>query len=90
MTNKPSTPSLEAILGSAQQVIDTKTRGHGRDGKLPLTGDMLLNEPSGNLFGLTQNVAMGWNPEEVNNEQYLIVSTHGGLRAPDGSAIALG
>ncbi len=83
-------PPLEDILGSAQLVADTHTSGHGRDGKLPLTGDMLLNEPSGNLFGLTQNVAMGWNPEEVNNEQYLIVSTHGGLRAPDGSAVALG
>ncbi len=83
-------PTLENILGSAQLVADTHTTGHGREGKLPLTGDMLLNEPSGNLFGLTQNVAMGWNPEEVNNEQYLILSTHGGLRAPDGSAVALG
>ncbi len=83
-------PTLEDILGSAGQVAGTHTTGHGREGKLPLTGDMLLNEPSGNLFGLTQNVAMGWNPEEVNNEQYVIVSTHGGLRAPDGSAVALG
>ncbi len=90
MPNTPSSPSLEDILGSAQLVSDTRTKGQGREGKLPLTSDMLLNQPSGNLFGLTQNVAMGWNPEEVNNEQYLIVSTHGGLRAPDGSAVALG
>jgi len=90
MPNKSPLPSLETILGSAEQVPDTRTSGHGREGKLPLTGDMLLNEPSGNLFGLTQNVAMGWNPEEVNNEQYLIVSTHGGLRAPDGTPVALG
>jgi len=51
---------------------------------------MLLNEPSGNLFGLTQNVAMGWNPEEVNRQQVVIVSTHGGLRAEDGRPVALG
>ncbi len=86
----PNLPTFEDILGSADQVFNTRTSGHGREGRLPLTGDMLLNEPSGNLFGLTQNVAMGWNPEEVNNEQYLIVSTHGGLRAPDGTAVALG
>src|SRR5260221_8322455 len=51
---------------------------------------MLLNEPSGNLFGLTQNVGMGWLPEEVGRNQYLILSTHGGMRAEDGSPIALG
>jgi len=90
MPKSASSPTFESILGSADLVADTRTSGHGREGKLPLTEDMLLNEPSGNLFGLTQNVAMGWNPEEVNNEQYLIVSTHGGLRAPDGSAVALG
>ncbi len=90
MPNKSPLPSLETILGNADLVANTHTSGHGREGKLPLTGEMLLNEPSGNLFGLTQNVAMGWNPEEVNNEQYLIVSTHGGLRGEDGSAVALG
>jgi putative YjhG/YagF family dehydratase len=51
---------------------------------------MLLEEPSGNLFGLTQNVAMGWNPEEVGREQFIIVSTHGGMREADGTATALG
>jgi putative YjhG/YagF family dehydratase len=33
---------------------------------------------------------MGWNPDEVGREQYVIVSTHGGLRAEDGSPLALG
>lgn len=59
-------------------------------GQLPITEDMLLNEPSGNLFGMTQNAGMGWNPDEVGRTQYLIMSTHGGLRAEDGSPIALG
>lgn len=87
-TQHPS--SLNDILGFDNDIGSNRTVGQGRDGKLPLTEDMLLNEPSGNLFGLTLNVAMGWNPEEVNNDQYVIVSTHGGLRAPDGTPIALG
>ncbi len=86
----PAIPSLGEILGSETPVDSTRTHSEGPSGKLPLTEDMLLNEPSGNLFGWTQNVGMGWNPDEVNREQYLILSTHGGLRADDGSPIALG
>ena len=78
------------IYGSGELLRTTRTRGQGREGALPLDEDMLLNEASGNLFAMTQNVAMGWHPEEVNREQYVIVSTKGGLRAPDGSPIALG
>ena len=33
---------------------------------------------------------MGWNPAEVGRKQFLILSTQGGLRAPDGQPIALG
>jgi putative YjhG/YagF family dehydratase len=83
-------PSLESILGSERYVEGTRTRGEGPAGSLPLTEAMLLNEPSGNLFGLTQATAMGWNPDEVGRDQYVIVSTHGGLRGEDGSPIALG
>jgi len=68
----------------------TRTRGQGVAGRLPLDEQTLLNEASGNLFAMTQNVAMGWHPEEVNREQYVIVSTQGGLRAKDGRAVALG
>ena len=78
------------IYGGAELLPTTRTRGQGREGKLPLDEDMLLNEASGNLFAMTQNVAMGWHPEEVNREQYIIVSTKGGLRAEDGSPVALG
>jgi putative YjhG/YagF family dehydratase len=60
------------------------------EGRLPLTADMLREEPSGNLFGMTQNVAMGWSPETVGRDHYCIVSTQGGLRAGDGSPLALG
>ena len=78
------------IYGGAELLKTTRTRGQGRDGKLPLDADMLLDEASGNLFAMTQNVAMGWHPEEVNREQYVIVSTQGGLRAEDGAPVALG
>jgi putative YjhG/YagF family dehydratase len=51
---------------------------------------MLLTEPSGNLFGLTQNAGMGWEPNRLLDPEFLILSTHGGLRAENGEAIALG
>lgn len=87
---KPIIPSLEQILASPAAFDQTRTHGQGPSGHLPLTADMLLNEPSGNLFGWTQDVGMGWNPDEVGREQYLILSTHGGLRTEDGQPIALG
>jgi len=51
---------------------------------------MLLSEPSGNIFGLTQNAGMGWEPNRLLDPEFLILSTHGGLRAENGEAIALG
>ena len=51
---------------------------------------MLLNRPSGDLFGLSQNAGMGWNPEALGGDEYLILSTLGGLRDHDGRPIALG
>jgi putative YjhG/YagF family dehydratase len=51
---------------------------------------MLLTAPSGNLFGLSQNAGMGWEPQKLLGSEVLILSTHGGLRAADGTPIALG
>ncbi len=51
---------------------------------------MLLTQPSGNLFGLSQNAGMGWELSRVLDPEFLILSTHGGVRAPDGTPIALG
>jgi xylonate dehydratase len=73
-----------------EDIYEVSTRARGPAGKLPLTEEMLLNQPSGNLFGLTQNAGMGWNPAELNGKQFLILSTQGGLRSPDGKPIALG
>mgnify|MGYP003340774188 FL=1 len=81
--------SLNELLGS-ERIYQIRTKASGPAGKLPLDADMLLHQPSGNLFGWTQNAGMGWNPAELGRKQFLILSTEGGRRAPDGSPIALG
>lgn len=69
---------------------EAKTHAAGPEGSLPITPEMLLTQPSGNLFGLTQNAGMGWKTGRLLDPEYLILSTHGGLRAQDGTPIALG
>ena len=72
------------------EIYNIRTRASGPVGTLPITEDMLLKSPSGDLFGLTQNAGMGWDPREVGRKQFLILSTQGGLRAADGKPLALG
>jgi len=67
-----------------------RTRAAGPAGALPLTAEMLMKEPSGNLFGLSQNAGMGWETSRLLDPEFLILSTHGGVRAEDGRPIALG
>src|SRR3954470_1086241 len=67
-----------------------RTHAAGPAGSLPLTEQMLRNWSSGDLFGLTQDVGMGWTPAEGTRKEFLILSTSGGVRAEDGSPIALG
>jgi len=83
-------PSLEEVLGSAAVLEASRVEGDGPVGRLPLTPDMLRNEPSGNIFGLTQNAGMGWRADALGGAQYVIVSTMGGLRSEHGEPIALG
>ena len=90
MTRSPVVPPLETVLGSAEYVVADRTAGEGPSGSLPLTPEMLRNRPSGDLFGLTQNVGMGWSAAQLQGPEYLIVSTLGGLRAEDGHPVALG
>src|SRR5438093_12319286 len=84
------TASSDLFESSATDIYQVQTRASGPAGSLPLTEEMLLNRPSGDLFGLTQNAGMGWDPAEVGRKQFLILSTQGGLRAADGKPIALG
>ncbi len=81
---------LEALLNVSAEVYDVQTKAEGPGGSLPLTDELLRNAPSGDLFGWTQDVGMGWKPVELGRSEFLILSTQGGLRAPDGSPIALG
>ncbi len=85
--NENLQPLLDGVLPN---VYEVRTKAAGPEGSLPIDADMLLNRPSGDLFGLTQNAGMGWNPAELGRKQYLILSTQGGMRAPDGKPIALG
>jgi putative YjhG/YagF family dehydratase len=73
-----------------EAIYQIQTSAPGPAGHLPLTEEQLLNRPSGDLFGLSQNVGMGWSPAQAGEKQFLILSTQGGVRAPDGKPIALG
>jgi putative YjhG/YagF family dehydratase len=72
------------------EIFRIQTHAAGPAGSLPLTEEMLRTAPSGDLFGLSQNVGMGWEPAAAAGPQFLILSTQGGLRAPDGQPLALG
>ncbi len=91
MSDSPSRPPLAAILDSDdRRVFDVRSRGRGPEGALPLTPELLASSPSGDLFGWTQNVGMGWDPRALTGPEVLLLSTHGGLRAHDGTPVALG
>ncbi len=76
----PSDPSL----------FDVHSHAPGPVGALPLTAEILRARPSGDLFGWTQNAGMGWEASKLGAKEFLILSTHGGIRAADGTPIALG
>ena len=75
---------------SALVQTPVQTKADGPSGKLPLSDEILKSWSSGDLFGLTQSVGMGFDPRRVLGDQYLILSTQGGVRNPDGTPVALG
>src|SRR5881275_2913891 len=83
---------LAGVLGDHADagIYDIRTHARGPAGSLPLSDDMLRNWASGDLFGLSQDVGMGWEPSALGRKEFLILSTSGGLRADDGRPIALG
>ncbi len=86
-----SSISAAQVLESHRTALEkVSTHARGPEGQLPITAEMLRSAPSGNLFGLTQDAAMGWEPSRLLQPEVLILSTHGGVRAADGSPIALG
>jgi xylonate dehydratase len=82
---------MPQILDSADpSLFDIRSTAPGPQGALPITPEMLLQRPSGDLFGWSQNAGMGWAPHELGGKEVLILSTHGGIRAADGTPVALG
>jgi xylonate dehydratase len=71
-------------------LFDVQSHAAGPVGALPLTAEILRERPSGDLFGWTQDAGMGWEPSKIGSKEFLILSTHGGIRAADGTPIALG
>jgi xylonate dehydratase len=90
MAGKTAVTGFDEIVRSDPSVWEIQTAGAGPQGQLPLTAEMLLESPSGDIFGLTQNAGMGWDPRELGRPQFLMLSTQGGIRAADGKPIALG
>jgi len=83
--------AYSSILDSRDESIyQLQTKSPGPQGALPVTDEILRSYASGDLFGWTQNAAMGWDPARLGGPEILILSTHGGVRAPDGTPIALG
>ena len=79
------------ILDSGDpSLFDVRTTAPGPPGALPITPEMLLTRPSGDLFGWSQNAGMGWDPRALGGKEILILSTHGGIRDASGAPIALG
>jgi xylonate dehydratase len=79
------------ILDSADpSLFDIRSKAPGPQGALPITPEMLLRRPSGDVFGWAQNAGMGWEPAALGGKEFLILSTHGGIRAADGTPVALG
>ena len=82
--------SLDDLMKLETDIEAIQTKANGPAGSLPLTDQMLRNSPSGDLFGLSQNVGMGWKPDKLNGKQVLLLSTQGGIKDNEGKPIALG
>ena len=83
--------SFETLVEtSAESVYRIESNAPGPPGQLPLSAEMLLERPSGDVFGWSMNAGMGWQPSELGRKEFLILSTQGGIRAADGTPVALG
>ncbi|HUJ22366.1 MAG TPA: YjhG/YagF family D-xylonate dehydratase, partial [Bryobacteraceae bacterium] len=83
--------AFENIIDSGDSSLyDIRSRAAVARTGLPVTPEMLLERPSGDLFGWAQNAGMGWDPRALGGKEVLILSTHGGIRNADGTPVALG
>ena len=90
-TDRPACPTAGELLDSGDPALyEVTTHGPGPTGKLPLSDALLRDQPSGDAFGMSQDAGMGWDPAQVARPQYVLLSTLGGVRADDGTPVALG
>jgi hypothetical protein len=54
--------SVAELWPDEPELYDIPTEAAGPSGALPFTDVFLRYRPSGDLFGWTQNAAMGWKP----------------------------
>jgi putative YjhG/YagF family dehydratase len=87
-----TTPAIafDDVVDSPRDLLLVESVGRGPVGRLPVTAEMLIERPSGDIFGLTQDAGMGWDPGELGRPEFLMLGTQGGIRAADGRPIALG
>lgn len=85
----PADPDAVLDSGDPSLFAVTTTTDLPRE-PLPVAADRLAGMSSGELFGWTQNVAMGLSPRRFASREVLVLSTLGGLRGPDGDPVALG
>ena len=82
---------IEQILqASAPDIYSVRSVASGPSGELTLDEETIISSPSGDIFAYSQNAGMGWNPAHLGRTEFLVISTLGGIRAPDGTPIALG
>jgi putative YjhG/YagF family dehydratase len=81
---------LPILDSDDSSLYDIRSKAPGPQGALPITAEMLLQRPTGDLFGWAQDAGMGWDPAALGGKEFLILSTHGGIRAADGTPVALG
>lgn len=83
--------AITKLYGDTKQdLYKINTHADGPQGELPLTSEMLKERPSGNIFGMTINAGMGWNPDDLANGDVMVISTQGGIRRDNGETVAVG
>ncbi len=80
----------ELLADGGEEIYEVRSRAPGPAGRLNLDEQTVIDSPSGDIFAYSQNAGMGWNPAHLGRSEFLIVSTLGGIRGPDGTPVALG
>jgi hypothetical protein len=75
-----------SLLDSPDEDLSAITSAQpGPPGALPISPRDLLERPSGDIFGWSLDVGMGWPAADLRRPEVLILSTQGGIRNPDGT-----